>query len=175
VPRSISRWRDAAGAVASGTSAASISAPGRGSTFSGWCGACATAPICSLAVGPVTAVVAVFDASAAQPSTTSPGPGPSRPPTRFVARTRLVAVSGHGRDRTIFIRLQVNAPATVTAVLSRGHRRVASRRWRAAAGSPLLRIRVPARACRGVYPLALTFPDGAGHTAHATRRVRLPR
>jgi hypothetical protein len=150
-----------------------VAAPDRGSTFSGWRGACSTAPTCSLAVGPVTAVIATFDASATSNPGTTPGSGPSG--THFVARMRRVAVSGHGRHRTIFIRLQVNAPATVRAVLSRGHRRVASRRWRVAAGTPLLRMRVPARARRGVYRLALTVRDHAGHTSHVARRVRLPR
>jgi hypothetical protein len=147
-----------------------VADPASGSTFTGWRGACSSAPTCSLAVGPVTAIAAVFDALG-----TSPGSGPSRPGTRFVARLRRFIVSGHGRHRRILIRVQVNAPATVRATLSRGGRRVASRRWRVRAGNPLLRMRVPARARRGVYRLALSIRDGAGHTIQVKRRVRLPR
>jgi hypothetical protein len=151
-----------------------VADPAPGSTFTGWRGACSSAPTCSLAVGPVTAIGAVFDA----PSTSNPpssGSGPSRPSTRFAARLRRFAVSGHGRHRRILIRVQVNAPATVRATLSRGHRRVASRRWRVRAGNPLLRLRVPARARRGVYRLGLSMRDRAGHTIQVKRRVRLPR
>jgi hypothetical protein len=156
-----------------------VADPDGGSNFSGWRGACSTAPTCSLAVGPVTAVAAVFNAlpstssSSSQPSSSPP---PSRPATRFVARLRRFVVSGRGRTRRILIRVQVNARATVRATLTsrRGHR-VTSKRWRLAAGSPLLRLKVPARTRRGTYRLALSMSDGRGHVVRVARRVRIPR
>jgi hypothetical protein len=145
-----------------------------GSSFTGWRGACASAPTCSLAVGPVTTVAALFDA-AGTPKPTAQGSGPSRPRPRFVARVRRIVVSGHGRHRRILMRLRLNAPAAVRATLSRTHRRVASRRWRVAAGTPLLRLRVPARARRGSYVVALSLRSDDGQRSHVKRRVRLPR
>jgi hypothetical protein len=151
-----------------------VADPDSDSTFSGWRGACSTAPTCSLTVGPVTRVAAVFDKSK-----TSKGPTPeSQPPqpaTRFVARLKRTAVRGHGRHRRILMRVQVNAPASVRATLTRRHRRVTSRRWRVPAGTPLLRMRVPARARPGVYGLRLTLRHGSGGAIRFTRRVRLPR
>jgi hypothetical protein len=156
-----------------------VADPASDSTFSGWKGACGTAPTCSMAVGPVTTVVAVFDKSKTPTSPgsqpTTPASQPQRPATRFVARLRRMAVRGHGRHRRILMRVQVNAPATVRATLSRGHRRVTSRRWRVPVGSPLLRLHVPDRARPGVYQLRLSLRHGAGGATQFTRRVRLPR
>jgi hypothetical protein len=149
--------------------------PAPGSTFAGWRGACANAPTCSLAVGPVTAIVGVFDAKPASGPTTPPHAPHTGPSSSFVAHMNRVKISGHGRHRRILMRVQVNAPATVRARLSRGHRRVASWRWRVHTGRPLLRARVPARVHAGVYKLRLSFTPRAGHTTHITRRVRLPR
>jgi hypothetical protein len=153
-----------------------------GSTFTGWRGVCSRAPRCSVAVGPVTAVVAVFDDSDAakggsHASGTDPGarPGPSRRNAAFVARLKRIVVTGHGRHRRVLMRLRVNAPATVRAVLRRGRHRVAGRRWRVRGGTPLLRLRVPARARSGRYQLALSVRDDAGHATRVKRRVRLPR
>jgi hypothetical protein len=149
-----------------------------GSTFEGWRGACSSAPRCSLAVGPVTTVVAVFDASgdggSSHPAPEA-DPRPSRTSARFIARLKRTAVIGRGRHRSILMRVQVNAPSSVRAVLRRGRHRVAGRRWRVHAGTPLLRLRVPARARPGRYRLRLTLRDGSGHVTHVGRRVRLPR
>jgi hypothetical protein len=159
-----------------GTQQDLVADPDGGSNFSGWRGACSTAPTCSLAVGPVTTLVAVFNAG---PSTSSSGSQPSsssRPAPRFVARLRRFVVSGHGRKRRILIRVQVNARTTVRATLtSRRGRRVTFKRWRVAAGSPLLRLKVPTRTRRGTYRLALSLSDGRGHVVRVTRRVRIPR
>jgi len=150
-----------------------------GSSFAGWRGGCSTTPTCSLAVGPVTTVVAVFDAEGrstrSEPSQSgSPDSQQSHRRTRFVARLRRIAVTGHGRHRRVLMRVSVNARAVVTASLRRGRVRVASRRWRIGAGSPLLRMRVPARARRGVHRLRLSIRDGDGHATRISRRVRLP-
>ena len=166
--------------------------PAQGSTFSGWRGACGSAPNCSLAVGPVTTLVAVFNAagssagssgsssgssgsSGGSSGSSSSGSGTSHS-TPFVAQLRRFVVSGHGRKRKILIRVQANAPATCQATLTsrRGHR-VTSKRWRVAAGSPLLRLKVPARTRRGTYKLALSLSDGKGHVTRVSRRVPIPR
>jgi hypothetical protein len=156
-----------------------VADPAPDSTFMGWHGVCSTAPRCSLAIGPVTTVVAVFDdADTTKGGSPDPEPGaheerPGSPP--FAARLRRVAVTGHGRHRRVLMRVQVNAPATVRAVLRRGRDRVAGGRWRVRVGTPLLRLRVPQRARSGRYWLALSVRDAAGHAAHVTRRVWLPR
>jgi hypothetical protein len=164
---------DCAADMGFGDSETFVADTARGSTFVGWRGACSRAPRCSLAVGPVTYLIAVFDA----PEEANPtSPSPARPPgARFVARVRRISVSGHGRHRKIMVRVQVSAPATIRGTLSRGRRRVASRRWRVAAGTPLLRMRVPARARPGIYRLRLSLRDEAGHVTRVKRRVRLPR
>jgi hypothetical protein len=61
------------------------------------------------------------------------------------------------------MRVRLNARAIVAASLRRGRVRVASRRWRVSAGSPLLRLAVRARARPGVYRLTLSLGDGDGH------------
>jgi hypothetical protein len=93
----------------------------------------------------------------------------------LVVRVRRIAVRGSGRRRVILIRIGVNARATVRARLLRGRRQVASRRWRVRAGQRVLRMRVPARARRGVYRLRLTIRDSTGQTRRVTRSVRLRR
>jgi hypothetical protein len=147
-----------------------------GSSFAGWRGGCSTAPTCSLAVGPVTAVVAVFDA-AGGPKGSTPSPSAQRPRsgTRFVARLRRIAVTGHGPHRRVLMRVRVNGRAVATATLRRGRVHVASRRWRIGAGSRLLRLPVPAGARPGMHRLTLSLRDGDGHATRITRRVRLPR
>jgi hypothetical protein len=92
-----------------------------------------------------------------------------------VARLKRTAVIGRRRHRSILMRVQVNAPSTVRAVLRRGRQRVAGKRWRVNAGTPLLRLRVPASARPGRYRLQLTVRGAFGHEAHIRRRVRLPR
>jgi hypothetical protein len=92
-----------------------------------------------------------------------------------VARLRRIAVTGHGRHRSVLMRVRVNAAATVAAVLRRGRHRVAGGLWRVRVGTPLLRLRVPARARSGRSRLAVSVRDAAGHTTHVKRWVWLPR
>jgi hypothetical protein len=72
------------------------------------------------------------------------------------------------------VRLSVNATSSVRAVLLRGRKRIASKRFRVKAGTPLVRFRVPKRVKAGTYRLRLTI-KGNGQTRQLTRRVRLPR
>jgi hypothetical protein len=145
--------------------------PDSGSRFDHWGSACGTSPRCSLAVGPVTGLTAFFERSSA--SGGSPQQQPSQTP-RLSARVLRIRVTGHGRKRTIFVRLSVNATSSVRAVLLRGRKRVASKRFRVKAGTPLVRFRVPKRVKAGTYRLRLTI-KGNGQTRQLTRRVRLPR
>ena len=154
--------------------------PAAGSTFTGWRGMCSTAPRCSLAVGPVTSVVAVFDDASKRGSPTSDRePNARRKESRrsapFVARLKRVVVAGRGARRRVLMRVQVNGPATVRAALRRGRDRVAGRRWRVRGGMPLLRLRIPAGARSGRYRLALSVRDAAGRATHMSRKVWLPR
>jgi Divergent InlB B-repeat domain len=163
-----------------------VADPAPGSAFAGWRGVCSSAPRCSFAVGPVTSAVAVFESSATAKDEPGRGPSHRAPDTRaaptprpagapFVARLKRVAVTGHGRHRRVLMRLQLNAPATVRAALRRGRHRAAGGRWRMRGGTPLVRLRVPARARPGHYRLAVSIRDAAGHATRVSRRVWLPR
>jgi hypothetical protein len=148
-----------------------------GSRFDGWRAACGSAPTCSLAVGPVTSVTAVFQKGAGGGATTPGGTDTPRPRPQsraFAARVLGLSVRGHGRRRTLSIRLRVNATATVRARLLRGRRQMASHRWRVRTGIHVLRMRVPARARPGAYRVRLSI-GGPGRTVRVTRSVRLRR
>jgi len=147
--------------------------PDSGSRFDRWRAACGTAPTCSLAVGPVTSLTAVFERGAGGGATQ---PGGTKPPQSraFAARVLRLSVRGHGRRRTISIRLRVNAAAGVRARLLRGRRQIASHRWHVRTGVHVLRMRVPTRARPGAYKVRLSISSGA-RTVRITRNVRLRR
>jgi hypothetical protein len=147
--------------------------PDSGARFDHWVGGCGASPQCSLAVGPVTALTAVFERGGAAGGGSQQQQQQSTRP-RLSARVLRLKVTGHGRKRTIFVRLRVNVASTVRAVLLRGRKRVATRSFRVKAGTPLVRFRVPARTRAGTYRLRLTI-KGNGQTRQLTRRVRLPR
>jgi hypothetical protein len=147
--------------------------PDSGSRFDGWRAACGGSPTCSLAVGPVTSLTAVFQRGAGVGTT--PPRGNKPPGSRaFAARVLGLSVRGHGRRRTLSLRLRVNAAATVRARLLRGRRQIASHRWRVRAGIHVLRMRVPARARPGTYAVRLSI-SGRGRTVRIKRSVRLRR
>jgi hypothetical protein len=149
--------------------------PDSGSRFEGWRTACGSSPTCSLAVGPVTSLTAVFERGAGAGGGATQ-PGATKPPQSraFAARVLRLSVRGHGRRRTISIRLHVNATATVRARLLRGRRQIASHRWRVRTGIHVLRMRVPARARPGACKVRLSI-SGAGRTVRIARNVRLRR
>jgi List-Bact-rpt repeat protein len=164
-----------------GASETFTATPDNGSRFTGWRSACGSAATCRLAVGPVTSLTAAFDKAAggvAGTGTKNPGTKKKQQQQRrgaFAARVLRIGVSGHGRRRTLSIRLRVNAPASVRARLVRGRRQVASHRWRVRrAGIQVLRMRVPARARAGAYRVRVTI-SGRGRTVNATKGVRLRR
>jgi hypothetical protein len=144
--------------------------PDPGSRFTGWRGACGSGPTCRLAVGPVTAITAVFERAVAP----QPGPGPTPGPSLRKPRLVKLNVRGHGKRRAILMRVELGAPGTVKARLLRGRRQVTARKWQLQAGSYLLRMKVPARVRPGKYRVGLTVRSG-GQTQQITRPVRLRR
>jgi List-Bact-rpt repeat protein len=145
--------------------------PDSGSRFAGWRGACGDSPTCRLAVGPVTAVTAVFERATSQ---SGPTTGPTPTPSPRTSRLVKLNVRGHGRKRAILMRVELGGPASVRARLLRGRRLVTARRWQLKAGSYLLRMNVPARVRPGRYRVGLTV-SGGGQTQQITRPVRLRR
>jgi hypothetical protein len=148
--------------------------PDAGARFDHWVGACGASPQCSLAVGPVTALTAVFERGGAAGGGSQQQQQQQSTRPRLSARVLRLKVTGHGRKRIIFVRLRVNVASTVRAVLLRGRKRLATKSFRVKAGTPLVRFRVPARTRAGTYRLRLTI-KGDGQTRQLTRRVRLPR
>jgi hypothetical protein len=164
----------------------------RGSRFVRWSGACKASPRCTLAVGPVTRVTAVFDSEGRPPETKPSGTNasdatPLRPTPRqsklmrrsssaFAASVgRRIVVRG-ARSRRVLFTVGVNARSSIRAVLesTRG-RRVSSRSWDVRRGKRVLRLRVPEGAGRGTYVLKITARDRAGNVKRFKRRVRLRR
>ncbi|MEA2233251.1 MAG: hypothetical protein QOD83_3067 [Solirubrobacteraceae bacterium] len=168
----------------------------RGSRFVGWRGACDASPRCTLEVGPVTRITAVFDsasppgsqppetkspeikASGTQPVTSQPEQSKQRPRSQspFVARVgRRIVVRGVPPRRILFT-VGVNARSSIRAVLANARGQlVSSHTWTVGSGSRMLRLGLPRRARRGTYVLKVTARDGADNVKRFERRVRLRR
>ena len=152
-----------------------IAEPAPGSTFAGWVGGCSTNPQCSLAVGPVTSIAAVFTPAAGSTPATAPVSNRTQR-RRVLARLRSVRVIGHGPRRTIVMRLQVTEPAAVRVRLSRGGGALVSRRTRfSAAGVRVVRMVVPRRVHRGLCRLTVTVRGRSGASIVLQRQLRVPR
>jgi hypothetical protein len=150
--------------------------PDAGSHFAGWRSACSSAATCTLAVGPVTAVTAAFDASgSSSPSGSSSSSTRQGTSTAFKASLGRPVVKGHGRKRVIVFRVRVSTPATVRARVTRRQRTVASRSWRVGAGLQQLRLRLPKKAKAGAYRLRVTVRDASGHAKSFAPSLRIPR
>ena len=104
-----------------------------------------------------------------------PSPVPSPPPLVFAARVLSMSATGHGIRRTVLIRFQVNAAATVTAVLGLGHSRPARVSWHVGAGTDLVRLRVPLGVRPGVYLVRVTVAPANGPAESFAHRVHLGR
>ncbi len=172
--------------VGFGTRDTLVALPDAGSRFARWRGACGENPRCSLAVGPVTRVTAVFERAPAAGSTPPPAPPPAPPPSPppgpgpgstspFVAVVDGVGVRG-ARPRQIRFAVRVSARASIRGVLetARGDR-VTARTWKIPRGRHVRQLAVPRRAPRGTYVLRITARDGHGHVKRLDRRVRLRR
>jgi Divergent InlB B-repeat domain len=152
--------------------------PDPGSRFAGWRSACSSAATCTLAVGPVTAVTAAFDAAGSSSSSSSGRPSSSSgqgTSTAFKASLARPVVKGHGRKRMVVFSVRVSTPATVGARLTRKQRTVVSRSWRVGTGLHQLRLRLPSKAKAGAYRLRLTVRDASGHAQSFAPSLRIPR
>jgi hypothetical protein len=109
------------------------------------------------------------------PSLPSPSPLslPAPLPPAFSARLLSVSAIGHGRNRTLLIRLRLNDAASVTAGLQSGRRQLARHRWHVAAGSDVVRLRVPLRARPGNYQIRLVVLPSSGLSETFSRRIHL--
>jgi Divergent InlB B-repeat domain len=135
-----------------------------GSTFVGWHKGCGTNPRCPVPVGPISRMTAEFarvssNATSSESSNATPAPKPTVKKL-LVALGRVSVRRSRGRYR-IVLPLRLNLAATVTArVSTRRGRRVASHRWKLAAGNRRLTMRV--RASRGRYRLFVTIRSSDG-------------
>ena len=153
--------------------------PDAGAAFDHWSGACGSHAACTVPVGPITAVRAIFvplaraadDApSPSQPPDASPPtPPPSAP---AVVRSLSVRAGGRGSHRRVRVAFVLDRRAAVRAVLARGARTVATRATTLGAGRHTLTIRVPRHARAGVYRLRIRA-TGGGAVTTLTRTLRL--
>lgn len=77
--------------------------------------------------------------------------------------------------RRLRVRLAVQEPVTVTARLTRGGRRIATRTVRLQPGTRDVRLAVPSATAPGAAQLRLTFADAAGNRRTTTRTVVVAR
>jgi hypothetical protein len=153
-----------------------VADPDQGSRFTGWEGACGGDASCALDVGPVTTLAAVFDRAPSSVSRTDSRPGQRRPGrTAFSPRLGRIVVRGRGGRRVVQIQIRSNMAGSVRARLLSGRRVVANRVWRIAAGTRVLRLRVPARAARGTYRLRVTVRSSSGQALHFARTLGIPK
>jgi Divergent InlB B-repeat domain len=136
--------------------------PAAGSRFDHWIGGCGKDPTCTVPVGRITTVRAVFakDGAKAKP--------------KLSARRMRLATLGRRAKRRIVLIVAVNEPATGRLRLLRGRRQVAARTYRLQAGRNRLVLRVPRAARGGRYRVVLSV-RGASGAQTVAGRVRLRR
>ncbi len=144
-----------------GTSLTLSAAPDGSSTFGGWGGVCdQTRLTCTLAVGPITKVNAVFVHKA---------------PAALASRVAGVTVRRTGTARRVDVQLRVNRATTAVLALTGAHGKVAGGRFVVRPGTNLLRLPVAAAAPAGRYRLTVGVIDPDGGAAQASSRgVLLP-
>lgn len=158
--------------------------PDSGSRFLKWRGACGESPRCSLAVGPVTRVTAVFERepegrSKSPPASSSPAPSSGTTPVSnvsFVATVDRRVVVRSTRSRRVLFTVRVSARSSIRGVLesARGDSVTAST-WQISRGKHALKLPIPRRVPRGNYVLRITARDGRGNSRQFDRRIRVPR
>jgi List-Bact-rpt repeat protein len=142
-----------------------------GSRFDHWVGGCGKDPTCTLPVGRITTVRAVF----AQTEKQSSGDhGRKGTPKRLSARRVRVAALGRRGKRRVVLVVAVNESATGRLRLLRGRRQVAARTYRLRSGRNRLVLRVPPAARAGRYRLVLSVRAASG-TRTVSGNVRLRR
>ena len=125
--------------------------PATGWRFGGWIGACARAPRCGLAVGPVTSIGA-----------------------RFVENLvpKLLGVTTSGRRVTVRLSVRHGAQARVQVRREGSSAVVAERRFQIGAGPSSLAVPLPV-GTRGRVRVTLSVSDGMGGGRTWTRVVRV--
>jgi hypothetical protein len=142
-----------------------------GSRFDHWVGGCGKDPTCTLPVGRITTVRAVFVQTEQQ---SSGDDGRKGTPKRLSARrVRLAALGRRGKRRVVLV-VAVNESATGRLRLLRGRRQVAARTYRLRSGRNRLVLRVPPAARAGRYRLVLSVRAASG-TRSVSGIVRLRR
>lgn len=129
----------------------------KGSRFDSWGGVCPPEPTCTFAVGPITAVPAVF----------------ARRPVLAAALQRF-AVTGRGPARRLVVTVQVSLPTSAIVVLSRVGKPLVSRTFALRAGASVLRLVVPRTARAGTAQLRVGVQDPNGGVRNFRRTVKLP-
>jgi hypothetical protein len=128
-----------------------------GSRFDHWVGGCGKDPTCTLPVGRITTVRAVFARTAQQSSGDN-----GRNPKRLSARRVQMAALGRRGKRRVALIVAVNESATGRLRLLRGRRQVAARTYRLHSGRNRLVLRVPRAAPGGRYRVVLTVRAASG-------------
>jgi hypothetical protein len=150
--------------------------PAAGSRFDHWEGGCGTDPTCTLPVGRVTTVRAVFSRTAQDDGGNNNGGNRNDDrgtPRRLSARRVRLAASGRGKRRRVVLVVAVNESASGRLRLLRGRRQVAARTYRLRAGRNRLVLKVPRRARRGKHRVVLTVRAPSGRrTVSGTVRLR---
>jgi len=142
--------------------------PDRGWHFDRWEGGCGTQAPCTLPVGRVTTVRALFAADGQQNGggDTQPPPGPvvvdPRAPQTFSARRVRLTARGRRARRRVVLVVAVNESAGGRLRLRRGRRRVAAGSVRLHRGRNRLTLKVPRRARRGRYRVVLVIRAASG-------------
>jgi List-Bact-rpt repeat protein len=147
--------------------------PAAGSRFDHWDGGCGRDPTCTLPVGRITTVRAVFAGTSQQSSGDNPR-GPGGTAKRLTARLVRLAALGRRSQRRVVLVVAASEAATGRLRLLRGHRQVAARTYRLRAGRNRLVLRVPRRARPGRYRVVLTVRAASG-TRTVSGSVRLRR
>lgn len=86
-----------------------------------------------------------------------------------------IRVRGHGAKRAIELRLRLNNPARVNALLSRKGKALKRQQFTARAGSSVWRLRIGRTVKPGAAKLGLMYRSSAGEIARSSHRLRLPR
>jgi hypothetical protein len=97
------------------------------------------------------------------------------PPPAFSAVLGAIAARGHGRNRVVLFRVEIDASAVVTAELRRRRRRIAFHRWHISEGTRVLRLRVSPARHEGTYQLRITIYPISGPAQKFVHTVRLSR
>ena len=148
--------------------------PAAGSRFDHWVGGCGKDPTCTVPVGRITTVRAVFARESSGDNARKSSGDNARKSERLSARRRGLAAFGRRGKRRVVLVVAVNQRVTARLRLLRGRRRVAARTYRLQAGRHRLVLRVPRAVPGGRYRVVLRVRGASGARTIAGR-VRLRR